>query len=182
MAQRSGFFSALKSAAGYDRKYTARDYSDNLAAIISNGVRRSGDDELKVTAAGGMSLSISVGRAWIEGHWYINDAIFTDFVVPTAPAGDRSRIDRIVLRLDISVEERSVVLAYKQGSVSQSPTAPELTRNGEIYEIALADINVPAAAVEISQSNIVDQRANQAVCGWITSPVGYQDYFKNLDN
>lgn len=182
MAERSGFFNALQTSAGYDRKYNANDYSENLAAIFTDGVRRSGDDELKVNAAGGMNLSINIGRAWIKGRWYINDTIFTSFVVPTAPTGDRSRIDRIVLRLDISVEERSINLVYLTGTVGTSPTAPSLTRTDEVYEIALADIKVNPNVTSITQSDITDQRANADLCGWITSPIGYSDYFKNLDN
>lgn len=181
MGQRSGFFNALKSSTGYDRKYNANDYSENLAAIISNGVRRSGDNELRVTAAGGMALNVAVGRAWIEGHWYINDTVFTEFSVPTAPTGDRGRVDRIALRLNVNIEGRLIELVYLTGTASTSPTAPALTRADGIYEIALADINVGAAVTSITQENIVDQRPNSEVCGWITSPIGYQDYFTNLD-
>ena len=181
MAQRSGFFNALKTDAGYDKKYNANDYSENLAAIISNGIRRSADNELRVTAAGGMALNISVGRAWINGHWYINDAIFTGFTVPTAPTGDRSRIDRVVLRLNENIEGRMIELVYLTGAVANSPTAPALTRSGGIYEIALADIKVGAAVAEITQANITDQRPNKDLCGWITAPVGYEDFFENLD-
>ena len=187
MAQRSGFFNALKVGNEYDRKYNANDYSDNMGAIISDGVRRSGDDDLKVTAAGGMALNVAVGRAWIKGRWYINDAIFTDFSVPTAPTGDRSRIDRIVLRLDQNAgsfgdgERRAILLDYKPGEASISPAAPALTREGGIWEIALADILVGPGVTTITQGNITDQRANTEVCGWITTPVGYDDYFTSLD-
>lgn len=42
MAEHFGFFDALETADGlYDRTYSARDYSENLATIISNGVLRS---------------------------------------------------------------------------------------------------------------------------------------------
>lgn len=181
MGQRSGFFNALKTNVGYDIKYNAKDYSENLAAIISNGVRRSNLNELRVTAAGGMALTISVGRAWIEGHWYINDSIYTDFSVPTAPAGDRSRIDRIILRLNEAIEARKIELVYLQGTPSTSPVAPSLTRSGGIYEIALADIKVGPAVTQITQNEIVDQRPNKDVCGWVTSPIGYDEYFENLD-
>ena len=91
MAQHSGFFNALKNGNIYDRKYNADDYSRNLAAFISTGVRR-GNNELYVQSAGGMALKINTGYAMIEGKWYENDTVFTDFVVPTAPTGDRGRV------------------------------------------------------------------------------------------
>lgn len=183
MAEQSGFFNALKNSNGtYDVKYNANDYSNNMAAIISNGVRRSGDDDLAVVSAGGLALKVKVGRAWINGRWYWNDAEYTAFSVPTPPTGDNSRIDRVILRLNTAIDGRSIKLAYLQGTPSGSPSAPALTRSGSIYEIALADIRVPAAATSINSSNITDQRANKDLCGWITTPVGYDDYFTSLDN
>lgn len=180
MAQESGFFNALKNGT-YAPKYNANDFSNNLAAIISTGVRRSGDNDLYVTAAGGMALSVAVGRAWINGRWYFNNTTFTDFTVPTAPTGDRARVDRVVLRLTIQGTTQNISLAYLTGSVAESPVAPSLTRTESVYEIALADIYVAPAVTSISQSNITDQRANSDVCGWITSPIGYKDYFTSLD-
>lgn len=181
MAQSSGFFNALLSDGQYDRKYNADDYSDNLAAIIGTGVRRSNDNDLYVQAAGGMSLNINVGRAWIAGKWYKNDTVFTGFTIPTAPTGDRGRVDRIILRCNKNIESRMIELVYLTGEASQIPVAPELTRNEMIYDIAIADIKVNPNATTITQSDIIDRRSDKTVCGWITSPVGYDDFFKNFD-
>ena len=186
MGQRSGFFNALPLIEGnkkiLDRKYNANDYNSNLNAIISNGVLRSGDNDLKVTASGGMGLNINIGRAWIKGHWYINDTVFTDFTVPTAPVGDRSRIDRVVLRLNETKEVRDIYLVYLTGEVAQNPTPPTLTRDEYIYDIALADIKVHPLITSISQNDIADMRADKDVCGWVTTPIGYDDYFEALDS
>ena len=47
MAEHYGFFDALETADGqFDRTYSARDYNENLATIISNGVLRSANDDL----------------------------------------------------------------------------------------------------------------------------------------
>ena len=205
MAENSGFFNALRSASGqYDIKYNADHYSKNMAAIISNGVRRSGDDDLRVLSAGGFALKVKPGFGWINGRWYQNDSEFTSFSVPTPPVGDRSRIDRIVLRLNTAIDGREIRLAYLQGTPDTAPQAPALTRSGSVYELAIADITVPAAASSITDANIVDQRPNGAkrdekigededgnpiwktvagedLCGWITSPVGYEGFFTSLD-
>lgn len=182
MAQTSGFFNALLNNGKYDRKYNADDYSDNLAAIIGTGVRRSGDNDLYVQAAGGMALSVNIGRAWIEGKWYKNDTVFTGFTVPTAPTGDRGRVDRVVLRLNKNIEARMIELVYLTGTAAQSPSAPALTRTEAIYEIALADIAVRPNVTTVTQSDIYDRRPHSDVCGWVTSPVGYDEFFANLDN
>lgn len=205
MAERSGFFNALKTASGqYDRKYNANDYSEIWAAVVSNGVRRSGEDDLRVSASGGLTLKINTGYGWINGRWYRNDSDYTAFSVPTPPVGDRSRIDRIVLRLDTSIDARHIRLYYLQGEPDASPAAPALTRSGSVYELAIADISVPAGATSITALNITDQRGNgrmrdvyvgeddeghdlykvvpgEDLCGWITTPVGYEGYFQTLD-
>ena len=183
MAEKCGFFNALNVDGVYDRKYNANDYSDNLAAIISNGVRRSGNNDLKVTADGtSMALSIAAGWAFIDGKYYHNNSVYSNFTVPTAPTGERSRIDRIVLRKDESTSVRDIKLVYLTGTAATTPTAPALTRSGDIYELAIADITVNAGVTSISQSNIADQRANAEVCGWVTSPVGYDNYWEAQDD
>lgn len=167
--QNSGFFNAFLSGGVYDRTYNANDYCDNLATIIKNGVVYSANDDLKVTAHAGMSISVGYGRAWINGHWFFNDTAYTGLVIATAPSGNNARIDRVVLRLDTSTAVRSVELAVLTGTAAASPVAPALTRSGSIYEIALADIYVGAGVLSITNSNITDQRGNGNVCGWAAS-------------
>lgn len=169
MAQNSGFFNAFLTGGVYDRTYDANDYCDNLATVIKSGVVYSSLNDLKVSAHSGMTLSVGVGRAWINGHWYYNDTAFTGLTLATAPSGSNSRIDRVVLRLNTSTAVRSVALAVLTGTAAATPAAPALTRSGNVYELALADIRVAAGAVTISNSNITDKRADGNVCGWASS-------------
>lgn len=205
MAQKSGFFNTEYLADGTpDRKYDADTYSDWLAAWIRDGVRRSGLDDYKVSAAGGFAIKINQGYAIVGGKWTHNDSEHTAFSVPTPPVGDRSRIDRIVLRRDNSIAVRDAFLYYKQGAEATSPQPPALERSGSIHEIAIADIRVRPGASSITQADITDQRGNGAykytsmgedeqghpifkveegddLCGWVTTPVGYDEYFSALD-
>lgn len=167
--QHSGFFDALLVDGEYDRLYSAADYCDNLATIIKNGVQYTNNDDLKVTPAGGMALNVAIGRAWINGHHYYNDTVYTELSVPTAPTGSNKRIDRVILRLDLSVPVRDIFLVYKAGTAAATPQPPELTRAGYIYELALCDITVAAGQTEITAANILDQRENEKVCGWAAS-------------
>lgn len=169
MALSSGFFDALQSGGSYDRVYSSADYCDNLATIIRNGVRYSADNDLKVTAGNGMSITVGIGRAWINGHWFYNDTAYTGLVLATAPTGGNSRIDRVVVRLDTSVSVRSITLAIKQGTAAASPSAPALTRSGDIYELGIATILVNAGVTEITADKITDTRADGSVCGWASS-------------
>ncbi len=176
MAEKSGFFNALRVNGEYDRKYNARDYSDNLAVVIGNGVLRSENDDLRVTASG-MACMVAAGRAWINGHYYYNDAPLTLPAV-AAPSG-YDRWDRVVLRLDESVAERRISLKYVQGVADIIPSKPDPVRNGDIYDLVLADIYVAANAISVS---VVDTRDDMSVCGWVYSTRGNEDFFKTLDN
>jgi len=172
MATTSGFFNAIETATDvFDRTYSAKDYSDNLATIIKNGVRYSDDDDLKVSAAASnsMYLKINAGRAWINGHYFYADTDYLELVVGTAPTGTYSRIDRVVLRLDESVAVRSVYLDIVQGTAADNPVPPELTRSGDVWEIGLATITVPAAVTAITDAMITDTRSDNDVCGWAAS-------------
>lgn len=176
MAEKSGFFNALHINGEYDRKYNANDYSDNLAAIISNGVVRSVNDDLRVTASG-MACTVRAGRAWINGHYYYNDAPLT-FPAVTAPAGG-SRWDRIMLRLDTSVAERRIALRYVQGYVSTNPTKPAPVRSGSIYDLVLADVFVGTNATGVIAT---DTRNDADLCGWVYSTAGDNSFFVAYDN
>ncbi len=174
--ERSGFFNALRVNGEYDRKYNANDYADNLAVVVGNGVLRSENDDLHVTASG-MATTVAAGRAWINGHFYHNDAPLT-FAAATAPAGG-SRWDRIMLRLDNNVNARNIKLRYVQGTASNSPVKPAPVRSNSIYELVLADIYVGTNATSVI---VTDTRNDADVCGWVYSVVGDNSFFTTLEN
>lgn len=173
--ERSGFFNALHVNGDYDRKYNANDYADNLAVVVGNGVLRSANDDLRVTASG-MAVTVAAGRAWINGHFYHNDAPLP-FAAVTAPAGG-SRWDRIMLRLDNNLNARSIKLRYVQGTAANSPVKPAPVRSGNVYELVLADIYVGTNATSVI---VTDTRADEALCGWVYSVVGDNSFFTTLD-
>ena len=176
MAQKSGFFNARLEGGVYDRKYNADDYSDNLAVIISSGVLRSANDDLKITASG-LNLTAKAGRAWIKGHYFNNT---TDYSLPAvvAPTGG-TRIDRVVLRFDNSIGVRAITIEYLQGTAATSPVAPALTRTDTIYELCLAEITVAANASSVT---VKDTRSDADICGWVYSVSGDGSFFTSLDN
>ena len=170
MAQSSGFFDAIENNGVYDRTYSAADYCNNLAAVIKAGVVKdsvNANNNLAVSANNDMTVAISTGRAWINGHYYNNDSEII-LNIATAPVAN-SRIDSIVLRLDTSTATRSIVAAVITGSAAAEPTPPTLTREGNIYEICLANVLVNAGTTEIINNNITDTRNDNSVCGWAAS-------------
>lgn len=176
MSLTSGFYNAFLVNNDYDRKYNADDYSNNIGAFIRSGVLRDGNDGLKVSA-NGLVLTVATGRAWIEGHWVYLDTPHT-FPAITPPVGDYSRIDTVVLRLNTTPTERNVTLIYVTGTPASTPTPTSPTRGNGIYDIVLANITVAPSAVSVT---VTDKRPDKTVCGWVTSPIGYDDYFTALD-
>lgn len=176
MALKSGFFNSFFVNGEYDRKYNADDYSANMGALIRSGVLRDANNGFRVTASG-LVLSVSPGRAWIEGRWAHLDTTYT-FPAIVPQAGDYSRIDSVSLQLDTNVNARRISFVYKTGTPANTPVAPEVVRADGVYEICLARIWVNPNATSVS---VTDCRSDMELCGWVTSPIGYDDYFANLD-
>lgn len=176
MAQKSGFFNAMNVNGIYDRRYNANDYCDNLAVVISNGVLRSTEDDLKVTASG-MVATVAAGRAWINGHYYLNDSPHS-FAAVSAPIGG-ARWDRVFLRLNKEVSTRSISLVYVQGEEANTPVKPTPTRTDDIFDLVLADIYVGTNATSVT---VTDTRADADLCGWVFSTSGDGSFFTSLDN
>lgn len=174
--QKSGFFNAIMTNGAYDRKYNANDYCDNLAVVISNGVLRSINDDLRVTASG-MIITVAAGRAWINGHYYLNDTPHS-FAAVTAPTGG-TRYDRVFLRLNTDVSARSIELVYREGTAANTPVKPAPVREGNIYELVLADIFIGTNATSVT---VTDTRDNADLCGWVYSTSGDNSFFTSLDN
>lgn len=187
MAEKSLFWNSLPDASnptGYDRPFNADDISDWLDVVFVTGVIKS-NTGLKVTPAGGLSVSVDAGKAVIYGKPYRNDAAKI-FTIDTAPTGSASRTDLIVLRFDRTPSVRKIYLDYKRGSGAEIPA---LTRTDLIYELALAKITVAPFATSISAAAIEDLRGDvetvvttttgqsRGYCPYMTAAKGYDDYY-----
>lgn len=168
--EKYGFFNAVATADGkYDRSYLAEDFAGYFSSFIVNGVFKELGDKLEVIVDSGMSIKIKSGVAWINGYRYEND---NDLILTLENAdGTLSRIDSVVVRLDIT--NREIKIHIKKGSLSTSPITPAITRNNNIYELQLATVRVNANTAVLKQSMITDERADKNVCGWVTA-VGSQ--------
>lgn len=187
MSEKALFFNALPDASqptGYDRNYNADDISDWLEVVLPTGVIKS-ETGLKVSAAGGMAVSVNVGKAVINGKPYRNDSLKT-FTIDTAPTGSASRVDLIVLRFDRNPAVRNTRLVYRKGD---GATEPALIRTDLIYELALAKVTVAPSVTTISAAAIKDLRGDRETalstttgeglgyCPWLSAAKGYDDYY-----
>lgn len=155
------------SEPAYDRAITAEDERTFNKLRYTNGVFSSVGSGLSVSANNNMTVTVGTGGAHIEGALYYNSAPIA-LSVEAADAA-LNRIDRVVLQFNTSVSVRSVRALIRTGTAATNPVAPELRRESNLYEIALADVYVGKGKASISQSAITDQRLNSALCGFVVA-------------
>ena len=161
---RGGFYNNHKDAGGSDdRAYSAKDMRKPYDTVFSDGIMPEADgtagNTLKVTSNGGMSISVDIGNAKIGGAWFEN---LSPFFIELDTAASAVRYDAVIIRNDDSENVRAANIYIK--SLSAIPTVNDLTREGDIYEICLAYVRVPALADSINDSNIVDTRDDGSLC------------------
>lgn len=175
MAETSGFFNAEMvegdGSTTYDRIYYADQFAYYFSKFISNGVYINPATQLKVTSKGELKLNVAVGDAFINGYWYKNDE---NFELQLAQAnGSLPRIDRVVLRWDSLT--RYINLAILQGNPAATPSANNLTRNADTWELGLADVYIERGVLSISDANITDLRPDRTYCGYVAGVVNQID-------
>lgn len=144
--------------------YDARDAA-GYTATRTSGVYSS-EEDFAVTAAGGLSVTVSAGMGWVhparfEGYSVIMREAET--LTLALADGQRPRIDRIVLRYDAAARKSSLLVL--QGTPDTQPTAPDISRTALLYDLCLAQITRPAGSTTIVAGNITDTRLDPALCG-----------------
>lgn len=161
----------------WDRAITAQDERDFNKMCWGNGVFINPIDGLMVTAHGGMTVNVKPGGAIIEG------AVFKESnnrQITLSPASSLPRIDRIVLRFDTAEDRRDIDIYLKEGVAATNPVAQDLIRESNYYELAIADVYIPARTTSIESVNISDTRMDSNLCGWVVPAVEYRGLFDNL--
>jgi hypothetical protein len=161
MAFRCGFFTSVNG----DRKYGVDDVSKLITSVISSGVVADDkfSDGLQVQAYEGLKIVVKKGIGIFFNKWCENDADMF-FTVPT-PDVTSTRVDSIVIRVDISDDVRNGFLEYKTG---ESNTPPALENSENVKEYRLANITVAPNVSAITQADIEDTRPTEE-CGFVTN-------------
>lgn len=99
------------------RLYNKLRYTQGVAVDIGDGFR--------VVADTGMNLRVLCNGAWahVGGNFCYEDDIEKSLTIQAADANN-DRIDRIVIRNDISQEVRAASFVVVKGTASSSPTPP----------------------------------------------------------
>ena len=152
---RSGFFN--------NKTVWADDFAKFAGGILTSGILADEETVLQVSAGTGMTVSVAPGYCWING--YFGYAETAEVVELDDADGTYGRIDRIVARLDLSTKD--VTLAVIKGELAATPEAPDIVRDGTIYDLGLATVAIAAGTLEITSSMITDTRRDTTVCGGV---------------
>ena len=90
-----------------ERLYTADEFAEYFRQFITSGIFNGGENLRVKTTGTDMSILINEGYAWIEGYLYKIETEPLKLVIDSADP-ILNRIDRIIIRLDKSLEKRYV--------------------------------------------------------------------------
>ena len=109
------------------------------------------DDNLRVSAGGGMNVTISPGICFLKmgEYWGVTALQKTALSLPIQAAdGTLTRKDAVVARIDKVANLAEIVV--KPGTPASSPELPAIVRDDDYDEIYLASVTVVAGVVEIT--------------------------------
>lgn len=167
MAESYGFFDG-------DNLYGQDEFNRYFENIYESGVSINDNGDMTLNCyVSSNNVIVEPGFAIIKGFYLYNDSNKT---ISIARDSNYSRIDRIVVRLDLS--SKKVSIEYKQGIAGSNPSVPELTRSNLVYELGLCQINVPVSG----NITVTDERFRNELCGAIRprSVTEYEDMVKQF--
>lgn len=143
-----GFYNSLNG----DRKYDAEQISSIFDGLIVDGVFASIGTAFAVTAAGGLTVNVGIGKAWFNHTWTLNDSILP----LTAPESEvlLDRIDAIVLEVNGIESVRENSIKFVTGTPSSEPSRPTLTNEENIHQYPLCYIYRKFGTAVINQADI----------------------------
>lgn len=168
MAFYSGFFNSK----GLDRTYTAEDFTSYLSSIICNGILDTYGQNFKLTPANsGLGVVLGTGKAWINGHYFINDS---RYVINLTSYQDESlpRYVAIAILLDVSESARSVSLEITPGTPAENPSLPSLPSDENKTRLLMYAVRLNPGATELTERDWYDYREDKNVCGYCKCILG----------
>lgn len=167
MAEYSGFFDG-------DNLYGEAEFNRYFDNIYKSGVSINDVGEMTLgTYTNVSNVVVSPGFAIVKGFYLYND---TNKTISITKNTSYDRVDRIVLRLNLSTKKVSI--EHKQGVASSNPVAPNLQRDNLIYELSLCQVRVNTSG----SLTLTDERFRNELCGAIRprNITEYEDMIKQF--
>ena len=162
-----GFFNAKNM----DRTYTAEDFTNYLSSIICNGVFDTYGNCFSVTAGIGTTVVIGTGKAWIDGHYFINDTAYTLDLTKYVDES-LSRYVTIGISCDVSENVRACKLEVKTGTAATTPTISVFEDTASKKFLTIAAVFLKGGTKTITSDNIFDIREDENKCGYVKCVLG----------
>lgn len=148
----------------YDRASDSKELRSWFHLLYSDGVFPNPSTGLQVTTyEQNMSVAVQPGSIIIQGAFGSEESMRV--LVFEAAGNTYDRIDSVVARLNTNYEHRKIDLYVVKGVEGSRPVAPELTREGGIYELRLANVFIAKNVTTISGERITDTRMIAEDCG-----------------
>ena len=149
------------TTAKWDREYNAIDFIRYFANFIGNGIFPNPSNNLQITSNSTMTVTLMPGAAFAKGVAYNLDEPVPFLINTSHPSYNRK--DVIVIRLDLT--DRVMLPLCIAGTAGASPVEPALVRTEDIFDLRLAVVTVRAGTGSVLQSDILDTRLDNNVCG-----------------
>lgn len=137
-----------------DRVYSSQDFSRFFRTFITTGCIDNKENNLptfRLISSENREIEVSPFSAMINGYLvrFEEIQVLKGFVPPATG----EKIDSIVVRVDCTINKRNIELLIKEGTT----TRPNLTKNEDIYEIAIADITTKSNGTITIKDTILDK-------------------------
>lgn len=155
MAVTSGFFDAKEEQGEPDRLYNAETMSSLFDGIITEGVFSNiGSAFTPSVMSNTRIVRIGIGKAWLKSRWIYNTTTFS-VVIPSAPVSpNNSRIDSIVLDMDLSESVRRGTITLVQGVEAQTPIKPTLINTTTKKQMAICHVTSRGGSTYVRQDDV----------------------------
>lgn len=168
MAFSSGFFNSK----GLDRTYTAENFTDYLSSLICNGILDTYGEQFELTApTKGLKVILGTGKAWINGHYFINDAKYS---IDLSEYQDESlpRYVTIGIVCDVSEGVRDVRIEVVAGTPAENPSVPFIPVDENRAKLTLYSVRLNVGAASLSKFDWFDYREDENLCGYCRCILG----------
>ena len=168
MAFSYGFFDAKN----LDRIYTAQNFNDYLSSLICNGIHDNYGQCFEITASvNGLSVTIGTGKAWINGHYFINDS---PYVLDLSRYAEQALSKYVIIGICCNTGDnfREISITVEPGAGADAPEIPSFFETPTETYLTLAAVYLPAGVDALSSDNIVDYRDDASKCGYVKCILG----------